>query len=119
MVIAVGFLMTTPVVGVLMSLGGTTARQLASLASPVSLVSGLEAWIYRTDVQDIGGFGPVYLLVAVALVAVSTAVLLLRYRKVAPMTRLTPAPRRRPRTRSSCAASPAGTATWSRSTTSR
>ncbi|HVQ90817.1 MAG TPA: hypothetical protein VMU51_07250, partial [Mycobacteriales bacterium] len=82
-VIAIGFVVTTPVVGVLMSLGGTTARQLASLANPVSLVSGLEAWIYRTDVQDIGGFGPVYLLVAVALVAVSTAVLLLRYRKVA------------------------------------
>jgi ABC-2 type transport system permease protein len=82
-VIAIGFVVTAPVVGVLMSLGGTTAQQLASLANPVSLVSGLEAWIYRTDVQDIGDFGPVYLLVAVALVAVSTAVLLLRYRKVA------------------------------------
>ncbi|MEN3359169.1 MAG: type transport system permease protein [Mycobacteriales bacterium] len=82
-VIAVGFTVTTPVVGVLMSLGGPTAQQLSSLANPVSLLSGLEAWLYRDDRVDIGDFGPLYLLVAVALVAVSTAALLTRYRKVA------------------------------------
>jgi ABC-2 type transport system permease protein len=82
-VIVVSFVVTTPIIGVLDEVGGTTAQQLAPLVNPVTLVNGLEAWIYRTSVLDIGGYGPLYLVVAVALVAGCTAALILRYRKVA------------------------------------
>jgi ABC-2 type transport system permease protein len=82
-VVVLGFVVTTPVVGVLESVGGQTAQQLASLANPATLVNGLEAWLYRDDRLDIGDFGPLYLLVTLALVAASVAGLLLRYRKVA------------------------------------
>jgi ABC-2 type transport system permease protein len=82
-VVVLGFVVTTPVVGVLESVGGPTAQQLSSLANPVTLVNGLEAWLYRDDRLDIGDFGPLYLAVTLALVAVCTAALLIRYRKVA------------------------------------
>lgn len=81
-VVVVAFVATTPVIGVLESVGGTSVKQLAPLVNPVSILSGLESWLYRTDTLDIGRFGPVYLVVAVALVAVCVAGLLFRYRKV-------------------------------------
>lgn len=82
-VIVLGFVVSTPVVGVLDSVGGPTAQQLSSLANPVTLVNGLEAWLYRDNRVDIGDFGPLYLAVTLALVVVCTAALLIRYRKVA------------------------------------
>jgi len=83
-VIIVGaFLVTTPVIGVLSGVGGPTARQLAPLLNPVGVLNGLEVWIYRTSVLEIGRFGPLYLAVAVFLVAAGVAGLGLRYRRVA------------------------------------
>jgi ABC-2 type transport system permease protein len=79
------FLMTAPVVGVLMILPSETARHLAGLASPMSLVSGVEMWLRdRTDLGlDIGEFGVVYGIEAFCLIAVCLLLLLARYRKVA------------------------------------
>ena len=39
------FLMTTPVVGVLSSLPSRTAQELAGLASPMTLVTGIGSWL--------------------------------------------------------------------------
>ncbi len=77
--------MTAPVVGVLSILPSETARHLAGLASPMSLISGVEMWLRnRTDLGlDIGDFGPVYGIEAFCLIAVCLLLLLARYRKVA------------------------------------
>lgn len=81
------FLVTTPVVGVLVSLPSTTANHLAALFSPTTLIRGMWHWVASTRPQDteidIGGFGPLYVVVTVVLVAACVAGLLLRYRKVA------------------------------------
>lgn len=81
------FLVTTPIVGVLMSLPSATANQLAALFSPTTLIRGTWHWIAGTRPEDteirIGGFGWLYLAVTVALVVACVAGLLLRYRKVA------------------------------------
>ncbi|SCG79105.1 ABC transporter permease [Micromonospora humi] len=84
------FLMTTPVVGVLSIMPSRTVNELAFLASPSSLVSGVGTWALGdllTQGQEggipIGGFGPVYAVVALLLVAACVSLLLLRYRKVA------------------------------------
>jgi ABC-2 type transport system permease protein len=77
------FLVTAPVVGVIKAVGSQTAGQVAPVANPVTLVMGLKAWLYRTQDFGIGDFGPVYLAVAGGIVIVFTALLLVRYRKVA------------------------------------
>jgi ABC-2 type transport system permease protein len=79
------FLMTTPVVGVLSILPSDNARHLAGLASPMSLINGVEMWLRgRTDAGlDIGDMGPVYGIEAFCLIAVCLLLLLARYRKVA------------------------------------
>ncbi|MGC5030148.1 ABC transporter permease [Micromonospora sp. DT229] len=83
------FLMTTPIVGVLSILPSQAANQLAGIASPSTLVQGVGIWTMRDQLitegegPDLGSFGPVYALVAVALIAAGVALLLARYRKVA------------------------------------
>lgn len=79
------FLMTTPVVGVLNILPSRTAQQLAGLASPNTLVSGVGTWLIRATNTgiDIGRFGPVYAIEAATLIAACLLLLLARYRKVA------------------------------------
>jgi ABC-2 type transport system permease protein len=79
------FVLTTPVAGVMFVLPSKTANQLAGIVSPGTLVGGLGDWLFgeKSGAFDIGGFGPVYLAVAVGLVAGCVALLLARYRKVA------------------------------------
>jgi ABC-2 type transport system permease protein len=77
------FLVTVPVVAVIEAIGSETVRHVAPVINPVSLVEGLKVWLYDVNNFQIGDFGPAYLGVAVALVAVCTALLLVRYRKVA------------------------------------
>jgi ABC-2 type transport system permease protein len=82
-IVVVAFVSTTPVIGVLDAVGGTTAKQLGPLLNPVTVLSGLQAWVYRTSVADVGGFGALYLVVALAFVAAGAGAMLARYRKVA------------------------------------
>ena len=79
------FLMTTPVVGVLSILPSTTAQELAGLASPMSLISGVGQWLISgaNTGLNIGRFGPIYGIEFVCLVAACLLLLLARYRKVA------------------------------------
>jgi ABC-2 type transport system permease protein len=79
------FLMTTPVVGVLSILPSTTARHLAGLASPMTVLSGVAAWLSHgaTTGIDVDRFGAVYGIEAVTLIAGCLLFLLARYRKVA------------------------------------
>ncbi|MDI1461638.1 ABC transporter permease [Catellatospora sp. KI3] len=81
--IVVVFMVTTPVVGLLISLGGDgNLAKLAPLASPFLLPEGVRVWLYHADSLPIGSFGPLYALVTVLLTAACTLLLLLRYRKV-------------------------------------
>jgi ABC-2 type transport system permease protein len=79
------FLMTTPVVGVLSILPSTTAQELAGLASPMTLVSGIGQWLIpdANTGQIIGEFGPVYAIEAITLIVACLLLLLARYRRVA------------------------------------
>jgi ABC-2 type transport system permease protein len=80
------FLMTTPVVGVLTILPSDAAREMAGLASPMSLISGVGVWLLPTADShgfDVGRYGPVYGITAVCLIAVCLLALLARYQKVA------------------------------------
>jgi ABC-2 type transport system permease protein len=80
------FLMTTPVVGVLSILPSDAAREMAGLASPMTLVGGVGAWLLPAGNgggMDVGRYGPVYGITAVSLIAVCLLALLARYRKVA------------------------------------
>ena len=79
------FLMTTPVVGVLSILPSATAQDLAGLASPMTLVSGVGQWLIPSANTglNIGRFGPVYAIEAATLVATCMLLLLARYRRVA------------------------------------
>jgi ABC-2 type transport system permease protein len=83
MIVAV-FLVTTPVYGVLYALSGedTTGAYLAGLVSPMTLAVGVMDWWFDGG-GDVGAYGAAYGLTAAALVAASTGLLLLRYRKVA------------------------------------
>jgi ABC-2 type transport system permease protein len=83
--IVAAFLMTAPVVGVLLSLPSRTAQHLAGLASPMSLSNGIASWLIdgaNTGI-DVDRFGLVYGIEAVTLIAGCLLLLLARYRKVA------------------------------------
>jgi ABC-2 type transport system permease protein len=79
------FLMTTPIFGVLQILPSPTAQELAGLASPMTLISGIGAWLIPGSNNDliVGRFGPVYAIEAATLIAACLLLLLARYRKVA------------------------------------
>jgi len=83
--IVAAFLMTTPVVAVLLNLPSSTAQHLAGLASPMSLIGGIGSWlIYGANADlNVDRFGPVYGIEAFTLIAGCLLLLLARYRKVA------------------------------------
>jgi ABC-2 type transport system permease protein len=82
--IVAAFLVTAPVVGLLSVNNNPQAvRDLAGVFSPASLVQGVGDWFFETDAMQVGDYGPVYGLVAVAFIAACAVLLLARYRKVA------------------------------------
>ncbi|QSB14477.1 ABC transporter permease subunit [Natronosporangium hydrolyticum] len=86
-VIVALFLATMPVVGVLDPGGGhlpagEAGRHLARMVNPSTLVHGVRDWLFHRDTLELGGFGPLYLVVAVGLVGLTVGLLLLRYRRV-------------------------------------
>ncbi|MEV4628956.1 ABC transporter permease [Micromonospora sp. NPDC049523] len=82
--VVAAFLVTTPIVGVLLVLPYETSTQLSGLVNPASLVSGVGDWLFETTGDTgIGGWGPLYGVVSIALVAACVLLLFARYRKVA------------------------------------
>jgi ABC-2 type transport system permease protein len=79
------FLMTTPVVGVLNILPSETAHNLSGLVSPMTLVSGVAAWMRgRSSIDlDVGRYGAIYGIELFCIVVATLLLLLARYRKVA------------------------------------
>ncbi|OJF13575.1 ABC transporter permease [Couchioplanes caeruleus] len=79
------FLMTTPVVGVLANLPSRAVQEMAGLASPMTLMSGVGQWLVPSANTGlpIGRYGPVYAIEAVTLIATCLLLLLARYRRVA------------------------------------
>ncbi len=84
------FLITTPIYGVLMGLAfagdAQTLQQLAGLVSPMTLVDGVGRWWFGGGAPSelsVGSFGPLYGVVTLAVLALATGGLLLRYRTVA------------------------------------
>jgi ABC-2 type transport system permease protein len=79
------FLLTTPVVGVLSILPSRTAQEMAAMASPMTLLSGVAEWLLTgaNTGLPVGRFGPVYAIETVTLIAACMLLLLARYRKVA------------------------------------
>jgi ABC-2 type transport system permease protein len=82
-VIAV-FLLTAPVSAALQVMGGSPLGELAGMINPATLVAGVDQWLFGSDLQLalIGGFGAVYGVVTVVLIALGTACAVWRYRKV-------------------------------------
>jgi ABC-2 type transport system permease protein len=77
------FLVSAPVYGVFAAVGGTTGRHLAGVLSPSTLLEGIGVWLFDLKRFEIGSFGPLYGVVAVALVVTTVLLLLARYRRAA------------------------------------
>jgi ABC-2 type transport system permease protein len=80
--IAAVFLVTLPVVGVLVELGGSSVQALAPLASPTMLPEGISEALFSRGNMPILGYGPLYLTVGILLPVLSMLLLALRYRRV-------------------------------------
>ncbi|MEU4766322.1 hypothetical protein AB0H12_24005 [Actinosynnema sp. NPDC023794] len=76
------FLLTAPISGILSELDSGTIGLLAGLLDPTSLLNGVDQWLFglELDIVDIGSFGPVYGVVAVALTALGTMAAVWRYK---------------------------------------
>jgi ABC-2 type transport system permease protein len=80
------FLITSPIVGILAFLGNDALAKLAFIANPMTLMLGLEQWIFGAEGDNrlpIGGYGPAYGIGGFILLAGSVGLLIQRYRKVA------------------------------------
>jgi ABC-2 type transport system permease protein len=80
--IAAVFLVSLPVMGVLMALGNDTVKSLAPLISPVMLPEAIREWFFGLGNVPIGNYGPLYGAVGVLLPALCALLLFVRYRRV-------------------------------------
>jgi ABC-2 type transport system permease protein len=82
------FLLTAPLSGAMQQLGDGDDAALAGLINPVSLLNGVDSWLFSNgnevadDMVATGSYGPVYGLAALLLTAAGTALLMWRYKKV-------------------------------------
>ncbi|TCO49800.1 ABC transporter permease [Actinocrispum wychmicini] len=80
------FLLTAPISSALQHFGRHgDGRYLAGLLNPVNLINGVDMWLFgQTNglTVEVGGYGPVYGVVAVLLAALGTALVMWRYKKV-------------------------------------
>lgn len=76
------FLVLAPVSGMLRSLDDGALGRLAGLLDPVSIVNGVDRWLFDEGLFEIGEYGAAYALTAFAVAMVATAGLLRRYRRV-------------------------------------
>jgi ABC-2 type transport system permease protein len=90
------FILTTPVLGVLQALAWSnvningeltgsaeTLFQLSFLVSPFTIVDGIGGWLFDANEPTVGPYGPLYLVVTLAIIAICLLLTLVRYRKVA------------------------------------
>lgn len=77
------FVVTIPMAGMMLGLGGETERELSGLLTPTWLVQGIGQWLLNHETpMEVDTLGPVYGVAGAAVVAVCVAILLARYRKV-------------------------------------
>lgn len=77
------FLITAPIASLLAALDTGALSRLAGIIDPVTLLNGVDSWLFDEGLVNVGSYGPVYGLVTVAVTAIGTALLVRRYRKVA------------------------------------
>ncbi len=81
-VIAV-FLITEPIYGILVAIGGGEGEALGGVVSPVNLLNGLDNWLFGEQLAiPVGSYGPVYAVVTAALTAACVGLSVLRYRRI-------------------------------------
>jgi ABC-2 type transport system permease protein len=80
------FLLTAPISGALQTFGQGSIEYLAGLVNPVSLLSGVDSWLFSNEVSDemagVGSYGPVYGIIALLIAALGTFLVTYRYKKV-------------------------------------
>jgi ABC-2 type transport system permease protein len=77
------FLLTEPISGVLGALGSGSTAELAGVFSPVSLLSGLDSWLFGERLtMTVDSYGPVYALVTAGVIVAGVGLSIVRYRKV-------------------------------------
>lgn len=83
MIIAL-FLLSAPVSGAVIAFGGDTLQNLGGLLNPASLLNGVDQWLFglNIDIAFTGNYGPLYTLVTAVLIALGTALVVYRYKKV-------------------------------------
>lgn len=83
LIIAV-FLLAAPISGTLRSMSDGATGDLSGVIDPVTLLAGIDQWLLGEAplLLDVGSYGPVYGVVTIVLIALGTAGLLRRYRRV-------------------------------------
>lgn len=82
MVVAL-FLLTEPIATVLGVTGSGAVAGVSGVLSPTTLANGVDSWLFGERLTiTVGPYGPVYGVVAAALICAGTGLSLLRYRKV-------------------------------------
>jgi ABC-2 type transport system permease protein len=81
MIVAVS-LLTAPISGAVMAFSQSDEAYLGWLINPVSMLNGVDRWLFEGGTVDVGPYGPVFGAVALAVVAAGTACTVWRYRKV-------------------------------------
>jgi ABC-2 type transport system permease protein len=81
--VVAAFLVTLPVVGAIRGIYSGDGRHLAMALNPLSLTNAVGTWLFEPGRDQIGGYGWVFGVAAVALTGWCIALLLARYRRVA------------------------------------
>lgn len=77
------FLLTEPISTVLGVAGSGAVAGVAGVFSPTSLANGVDSWLFGEQLTvTVGPYGPVYGVVAAALICAGTGLSIMRYRKV-------------------------------------
>jgi ABC-2 type transport system permease protein len=80
------FLLTAPISSALQNFSNGAGAELAGLLNPVSLLNGVDSWLFSNEASDamsgVGSYGPVYGVAAFLLAVLGTVLVMWRYKKV-------------------------------------